>query len=256
MTNLPMNSLTDEDKKTPVASATIEQFAKIFERFEEFEARIKMFFGENAYFSIVASENVYHHNLLQFCMAEFFENEGFEKVFEAPSEWSDNEQPMISEAYCDLNKKFKVYLDAIIFFANEKTGSRFCVEMDTDPNSGITSYRYFYDDKSLYLKEAWTKYAKEHNFYRGKKIDATCQFLDVKSISWDDVILSDKIRNVIKKNVENLFKYRKILNKNKLDIKRGTIISGPPGCVVAGTKIKIRKKKEEGKHNIVDNTMV
>jgi hypothetical protein len=101
------------------------------------------------------------------------------------------------------------------------------------------------------IHKKWLSYAKDHNFYKGKKIDADCNFLKDNNVFWDDVIIPSKIRQVIKNSVESMFKYKDILIKNQIAIKRGCIFEGNPGCVIKGTKIKIRMKNEEGKHLIV-----
>lgn len=74
------------------------------------------------------------------------------------------------------------------------------------------------------------KYAKEHNFLIGKKIDPLCNFIKMeKKFEWDDLILADNIKRDIRHNILNLIESREIYHKNGLTIKRGIVLSGPPG---------------------------
>lgn len=74
------------------------------------------------------------------------------------------------------------------------------------------------------------KYAEEHNFLRGQKIDPNCNFVKFnRKLGWDDLILSDSIKTEIQMNLKNLIDYREIYKKNGLQVKRGLILAGEPG---------------------------
>ncbi len=74
------------------------------------------------------------------------------------------------------------------------------------------------------------KYAEEHNFLRGQKIDPNCNFVKFnRKLGWDDLILSPRIKNEIQMNLKNLIEYREIYKKNGLQVKRGLILAGEPG---------------------------
>lgn len=75
------------------------------------------------------------------------------------------------------------------------------------------------------------QYAKDHNFLKGKKIDPQCNFIKFdKTYTWDDVVFPEKIKDEIRKNLLNLIDSREIYHKNGLQLKRGLIFSGVPGC--------------------------
>jgi len=80
------------------------------------------------------------------------------------------------------------------------------------------------------LLEKFLKYTEAHNFLRGKKIDPNCSFvrLDHK-YTWDDIILSEKLKTDIRQNLSNLIEHRSIYRDNGLKVRRGLIFSGPPG---------------------------
>jgi cell division protease FtsH len=75
----------------------------------------------------------------------------------------------------------------------------------------------------------WLAYAKDHNFYRGKKIDGDCSFLQLSDVSWKDIILSEATQKVIKGNVGEMFEMRDVLAANGIPLKGGVILAGPPG---------------------------
>lgn len=81
------------------------------------------------------------------------------------------------------------------------------------------------------LMDAFIEYGKQHNFLKGKKIDAECNFIKFdREYTWDDLILTDDLKDDIRRNLKNVIGNRDIYKKNNLTIKRGLIFSGPPGC--------------------------
>jgi cell division protease FtsH len=80
------------------------------------------------------------------------------------------------------------------------------------------------------LCEDMIKYGETHNFLKGQKIDPNCNFINFNhKFTWDDLILSDKIKEEIQMNLKNLIDYREIYKKNGLQVKRGLILAGEPG---------------------------
>jgi len=73
-------------------------------------------------------------------------------------------------------------------------------------------------------------YAEAHNFLKGQKIDPNCNFIKLtRKYTWDDLIMSDKLKEEIKHNLKNLIEYREIYKTNGLQVKRGLILAGEPG---------------------------
>jgi cell division protease FtsH len=80
------------------------------------------------------------------------------------------------------------------------------------------------------LSEEMVKYGEEHNFLKGKKIDPNCNFVKFDKVyDWKDLILPEKIKNKIRRNITNLIDSREIYKKNGLSVKRGVVLSGQPG---------------------------
>ena len=93
----------------------------------------------------------------------------------------------------------------------------------------IASSKITTPDANL-LAEEMLKYGEDHNFLRGQKIDPNCNFVKFnRKFTWDDLILSDKIKTEIQMNLKNLIEYRDIYKKNGLQVKRGLILAGEPG---------------------------
>lgn len=80
------------------------------------------------------------------------------------------------------------------------------------------------------LLEELKKYAKEHNFYKNKKIEPNCSFIKFdKRYTWDDIVLPTKVKKEIKTNISNLLDNTEIFKINNLNMRRGLIFKGIPG---------------------------
>ena len=100
-------------------------------------------------------------------------------------------------------------------------------------------------------------FSKKFNCLRGAKLKdvnmIAASFSEVEineKYTWDNYYYPKEIKDLFSLEVfdfvDNVEKY------NKCGInKRGLILHGKPGCVLADTYIKVRKKKKEGKHNII-----
>ena len=67
-------------------------------------------------------------------------------------------------------------------------------------------------------------------FLKGKKIDPNCNFVKFnRKFTWDDLILAEKTKIEIQMNLKNLIEYSEIYKSNGLSVRRGLILSGPPG---------------------------
>jgi len=225
----PLDGLSEEDKKMTLSDATLGQFAKLFERFDEHDLMIQNFFTDISYTKSLMTQFSYDNNIMQFTMADFFKSKGYELIFETTSEYSTEKNPQKAPIKISLKEEYEIYTDAILFYVNEKTESHFCIELVYDQNRGATEYTIRTDKSGKNLWKEWEEYSKEHNFYKGQKIDAFGEFLDVDDISWDDVIITEKVRTTIRRNIENMFKYKDILKKNGVKVKRGVILAGDPG---------------------------
>jgi len=161
--------------------------------------------------------------------------------------------PSKAQMQCDLNEYFDTFSDAILLYESKDQKTKIAIELELDRYSKSTYFTVYSNSDVDSLWVELKAYCKKNSPYKNKKIDALCSFLDInKDIGWDDVLLDPKILKIIKGNVTNLFSIQDTLRKNKISLKRGVILAGKPGCVIRGTKIKVRKKKEGGQHNIIN----
>jgi|SRR5579864_179211 len=166
------------------------------------------------------------HCLEEFLKAEKFTVDRLAWVFEDSTysvEWSLIE--------IDLNKKVNKVLNGQFYISNGKEKYIFESKVGYHDN-------YFFkiisrkDSKvsGKDLLEKFLKYTEEHNFLKGKKIDPQCNFIRLDhTYTWDDIILSEKLKTEIRQNLSNLIEHRSIYRDNGLKVRRGLIFSGPPG---------------------------
>lgn len=190
---------------------------------------LKRFFGNTNFSSIQEEVCNYRNNVLQFVQNDFFKNKGYSLVSELPSSRNSGSVPKKSSIQCDIDKHFIAYADALVFYQNKKS-DKIAIFFSFDSYSGQTYYELFSSDNPDVIWEEWQEYAKKNNFYKNKKIDANCGFLNIdEKISWDDIILPNKFVDIIKSNVLNIFSMRDLLQKNNISMKRGIVFSSSPG---------------------------
>lgn len=80
------------------------------------------------------------------------------------------------------------------------------------------------------LMEELLTYADNNNFLRGKKIDPKCNFIKFdKKYDWSDIVLPEKIKDDIRRNLLNLIESHDVYKSNGLQVKRGLILASDPG---------------------------
>lgn len=255
------NFLSEEEKNTKLVDSTLDSYRKINNKIDIENIVIKDFFGDTEIFVVSDSVSSYSHNIMQYNLLEFLKDLGFSLI----DDFSIRDSEFLTQSrkikvQCEENSFFDAYSDAYLFFENKDlldkdSSNKVCIKVNKNYGNNGFYYEIFSNCEKSNLLIEWKEYSQKNNFYKGKKISADCSFLNIdKNITWDDVIIDEKIKEVIVKNIENLFSISDALKRNGILLKRGIIVEGAPGCVVAGTKIKVRKKKEEGIHKIVDKS--
>ena len=80
------------------------------------------------------------------------------------------------------------------------------------------------------LVDKINKWIEKNNYLKGKKIKPDLTFLDNKmKYNWDDLIVSDEVKEEIQRNIKDYFELGEIYRKNNLPFKRGMICYGQPG---------------------------
>jgi ATP-dependent 26S proteasome regulatory subunit len=223
------NALTKKEKSKILTECTLGDFSKLFERTDAITIMISEFFGPISYKILHDSKSLYEHNLMQYSMQDFFTKEGYSKIFERGYE-DESKEAAMTTVNSSANETFRSYIDASLFYENKENNTKLVIQVHYNPYDHRAYYKILFCPKDENFLVKWIEYAKKNNFYKGKKIDANCNFLKInENISWDDVIIPEKVREAIRSNIENMFKYYGILLKNKINIKRGSILSGGPG---------------------------
>lgn len=169
--------------------------------------------------------------VFRYCITEFFDEQGLtvERVIQTGN---DGEYaPGFSNVEYDTDKYKSCLLNGVYFiskgddrfiFSLEQLHEGYLFKVASNKNQAWTSAR---------LIEQFLEYGRNHNFLKGKKIDAACNFIKFdRDYTWDDLILTPSLKDEIRQNLSNLIDFRHVYQANNLSIKRGLIFSGPPGC--------------------------
>ena len=224
------NKINQENDSTLAIKSTLGQLREVFKKSNYLHDKLDSFFTNETFQNRSELVSTYENNIMQFCLNDFLKLKGFEVIYACSSEYTDNETPKKRSIQYDINKYFDSYSDVTLFLINEEKKLRLCLSIYFDEHRGCAEMFLWYDQEEADIWQEWKDHSKENNFYRCKKIDGFCNFLELDdSISWDNIIITDKIRENIKKNIENLFYYRDILKQNDVKLKRGVIFAGEPG---------------------------
>lgn len=214
-----------------VADATLSQYAMALRSAEgdSFrESAIRDFFGNIKYCTSSHSYVVpYSHHKLQWVHKKFWEESlGFELVCETDYGWTDEVPPKLMDLEIDFKKTVRVYQSATLYY--QKGEDKIVVVISKNEHNGTYSYEaHSIGDRDIF--DEWLKFSDKENLYKGKKIDASCRFLDLKNSTWEDVILSASKKKVIHDNISGLFAHREAYKEFGIPVKRGIILHGPPG---------------------------
>jgi hypothetical protein len=169
--------------------------------------------------------------IYRFILEDFFEENNLKIEAVAQPGHSSNYAPTYANIEYE-QKKYKSCLQLGVYFLSTPHGDRYI--FGVEPRHNDVSFSCSSSKKALpnsqAILDALTVYAEKKNFLKGKKIDASCNFIYFdKQYTWNDLILSNELQNEIRRNLSNLIEHREIYQKNNLTVKRGLIFSGPPG---------------------------
>jgi AAA+ superfamily predicted ATPase len=198
----------------------------------EIEIR-EFFYGDTHSCIRCGVQSHYQHNKLQWVMQRFFEKFGYKQVRAVSYGYLDVMPPKMADIEKAPDDFFQGYEDATIYFEKDrkdgKEKDRIVVDVDEDTHSGGIRYTVYHNTDNEKLFTEWAKLADENNFYRGQKIDVSARFLKLNNVTWEDVILSDEKKNIVRGAVSELFEHAEEFRKFKINIQRGVILHGRPG---------------------------
>lgn len=222
--------LSATEKKKLLKSCNLEEYKKTISRNCLETSLLKSFFEDKGIFIVAEEFSTYYHNIFQFNINSFFKSEGFSKTHDLSIK--DEEfitQSRKSQVQYDNNKFFDSYFETYLFFKDKKD-NKICIKIDKRYSNNNFYYEFFSTEENCDLFLKWKEYSKKNNFYKGKKLNADCSFLQLDNeIEWDDIILEKSVKIIIQNNIEKLFNVYDILKKNAIKLKRGIILSGTPG---------------------------
>ena len=228
------------NEKTRLADATLGEYTEVLIRGNGFGHEslwIKAHFGKDAFGIVEENIDGYTHNISQFVMKDFFENvKGYEKVGETYYDDSGEVAVTFENLEHDADKFTKVYKNAMVMYEKKvdtdaiggDIKQKLCISINKYGPREIVYRLYSPLGKDGLLQE-WFKYAHEKNFYKGKKIDADCQYLKLKDVTWGDIILPVDTQALIRSRVNEMFEMKEWLDANDIPLKGGVILAGPPG---------------------------
>jgi len=225
----------EELASVKLAESTLDQYITAMRHVEGGSAQdeaIQEFFGDDKYENI--SNNGFHpysHYKLQWVQSQYFEKLGMKLVKECDFGFGfiGEQPPEMIDIEHEPDKVFKGYKQGTVFYASEKKDHKVVVSIRESYSSSGYTYQVYHSTGNDNLLKDWIDLADEKNFYKGKKIDASCRFLELTNYSWGDVVLPNQTLDIIKNNVLGLFEHAETFRKFGISMKRGLILHGPPG---------------------------
>ena len=173
----------------------------------------------------------YFRNIIVTSLDAFLASEKF-KVVAQKSIGSGGVQTPKKEDIEIAPKIFKSCFTEGCFFL-EKENTRFILEFQNSYPPDGWWVTVFYKDTSEELAKSFLRdletYAKEHNYLRKAKIDASLSFIPKSDYTWNDIVLPPKTKSELLVNVDGMISNIEIYRKNNIKFKRGIILKGPPG---------------------------
>jgi len=168
---------------------------------------------------------------LRFCLLEFIEKKKLNVVRIGDPSHDGEYAPTFANIEYEP-KKFKSCLYNGCYFIKSNDDTKYIIAVEPVHEGfvfKIISCKNSKTNADELLKE-FIEYAKVNSYLKGKKIDASCNFIYLdKDYTWDDLILPDNIKDDVRQNLTNLIESEEIYKKNNLPLKRGLIFQGLPG---------------------------
>lgn len=223
--------------KIELAKAKLDEYAyalKTVEGDSFSEQEIRAFFdGENHNCIKCGNQSPYQHNKLQWVMESYFNDLGFKKVKDVSYGYLQAMPPKKQDIEYEPKKYFQGYREAVVFYERQlpesDTIEKLVVDISENYNNSGMSYSIFHNSsiESIFVK--WLEIADQKNFYKGKKINISGEFLNLSEIGWDDVILSDEKKQIVRASIADIFGHSDDMKKFGISIQRGIILHGSPG---------------------------
>ena len=194
-------------------------------------------------------------------LVKFMESEGYSFEGELNFDRQGNSIPADKTVWKIKGEEVSFTTTGFMYFKNTKSkdnNSNLVFYVFTNLDQGVASITCYTPSEkaSEDTIQKMEQFTKDNNCLRGLKLrDVNMYSGDFTEVeprpecNWENYYFTEDVKDIFELEVfgflQNVDKY----NEHGIT-KRGVMLHGAPGCVVKGTKIKIRKKKKEGKHNI------
>jgi cell division protease FtsH len=173
----------------------------------------------------------YFRNIIVTSLDAFLETNRFVKLAQK-SIGSNGFQTPKKEDIEVAPKTYKSCLTEGCFFL-EKENTRFILEFQNSYHNEGWWVTVFYQDTAEDCAKSFLKdleaFAKEHNYLRNAKIDASLSFIPTSNYTWDDVVIPTRVKTELQLNIDGMISNIEVYRKNNIKFKRGIILQGPPG---------------------------
>lgn len=134
-----------------------------------------------------------------------------------------------------LNEEKRLMIGAVRFCKSKTSGKKVAVRSGIGFTSSGPQLEFSLatlpDDISMAqeIVQKAEQWAKDNNYFRGKKMGADGKFLNVGKYGWDDVVLDPEMKDTIFDDIVGFLNHEQLYRKNNLPFKRGVILYGKPG---------------------------
>lgn len=149
------------------------------------------------------------------------------------TEWGQESPPKFESVQTGPDTHQKVMSEGGRVVAYNKGGEAHRIVLAVEPVFGgrrveVTASDDQMEDVDRLLREvaAWSR---EHNFFKGQKVNPMGQFLRLEDVSEEDLILAPALKDALFRNVASMIEKGPQYAKYGIPSKRGIIMAGPPG---------------------------
>jgi len=134
--------------------------------------------------------------------------------------------------FSDIQTDYSAYSGCLAngLMLGKREGVRMAITLNGIGSIQIEASEDYREEVNTLIQEI-KDYVKEHNFYRGKRINFNrmISFLDLKQRHWDSVVLDSEMKNSIRLNTIGFLKNIARVQEFGIPAKRGIILTGDPG---------------------------
>ena len=125
-----------------------------------------------------------------------------------------------------------IYKGLLFISSKENPDEKYVIWMiPYDEDMGLEVEIFYSSGREIFKKrkEDYVDSFNENHPLKNEIVDNKWKYLEVKDVSWDEIIVSDEQRKIINRNIINFINNLSMYKENRLPTSRGVLITGPPG---------------------------